>query len=558
MHQAPNLAEAPPKKNDDTRSGQHAPGSPEHNGLSISTAHGNHAHPPDGTSPPARKDTTSSTSTTATIATLSTLASTETASSGYSAEASPTFATQAVFSVKDGSDAAAQRRASRRRTGPLSPLQRERAALIRKMGACTDCRRRRVACHPNHHNMSWEQAAVKFTAPSPARQALPPLSGRPISSAQQLSSNKPVFTDDPQDMDIDVSPPQQQPGRTSLSDLQNRTPLPSGPRHDKAVNMAALPGIDSLKPDLEGIASRFLANPYRSRYTSVSVLLVHWQDDEDLQAREAREELGSVLERNYNYTFQIKAIPPSSDGCRSSFRWLSGEVNNLIDNQDQRDILKIFYYSGHSYLDGNREMVLASSKHADPTTTIRWSGIQQILEDACSDTLIIMDSAYYPSSKMVRKEGVLELIAASASEDHAKLIDRSAFTRALTSQLRTRASQKYMDPFSAAELHAELLSLYPKIIQDQSPEKEMVTSFPSPLHTQISGSAKLPSILLAPMQKGLPPYTPDSPSSGANMVLTFRLSDDSINMDSWAEWLRSMPEGIKEVKVDGPYRNTFR
>jgi hypothetical protein len=145
MHPAPNLAEAPPKS-DEPRPGQHPPASPEHHATNgTHGAQENHVHPTDSTSPPVRKDTTSSTSTTATIASLATAASNETAATAYSVEASPNFATQGVFSVKDGSDVVAQRRASRRRTGPLSAVQRERAALIRKLGACNDCRRRRVA-----------------------------------------------------------------------------------------------------------------------------------------------------------------------------------------------------------------------------------------------------------------------------------------------------------------------------------------------------------------------------------------------------------------------------
>ncbi|KAK3394350.1 hypothetical protein B0H63DRAFT_43407 [Podospora didyma] len=574
MHPAPNLAEAPPNR-DEPRPGHHAAASPElhattngsgnangnGNGMdSVNRAHGEHVlQQPGGASPPVRKDTTSSTSTTATIATLATLASSaETAATGYSSETtSPTqFASQAVFSVRDGTDVVAQRRVSRRRTGPLSAIQRERAALIRKLGACSDCRRRRVACHPNHHNMTWEDAARKFRSHSPTMQELAPLSGHPLSPAPLNS--KPVFTHDPQEMDVDTSPSQQS-GRRPLGESRiSRTPLPSAPRLDKPLNMVPVPGIESLRADLQATASRILANPFRTRYSMVSALLVHWQEDDDHEARNALAELGKVLDQDYNYTFQIKSIPPSSDECKSSWRWLSREVTDFIDNQDHRDVLKIVYYSGHSYLNGNREMVLASSKLAEPSSVIRWSGIQQILEVACSDTLIVMDSAYYPSSQMVRQEGVLELIAASASEEHVKLLDRSAFTRALTDQLRTRASQKFMNPLSAAELHAKLLSLYPKMVQDRSPEKEMVTSFPSPLHMQVSGNAKLPSILLVPMQKGIPPYAPESPTNGAHMSLTFRLSDDTINTDSWAEWLRSMPEGIKEVKVDGPYRNTFR
>lgn len=165
-----------------------------------------------------------------------------------------------------------------------------------------------------------------------------------------------------------------------------------------------------------------------------------------------------------------------------------------------------------------------------------------------------MDSAYYPSSQLVRQEGVLELIAASAGEDHTKVLDRSAFTRALTDQLRTRASQKSAGPLSAAELHAKLMSMYPKMIQDRSPE-EMITSFPSPLHFQVSGDTRLPSILLAPLQKTALPHTPDSPSGGLQVTMTFRMSEDAANAD-WAECFRWMPEGVKDVRVEG-HRNTF-
>jgi hypothetical protein len=91
--------------------------------------------------PPTRKDTSSSISTQATTATTG---SAETNTSSYSAEASPN-SHQSIFSVKDGSDVSNIRRTSRRRTGPLSQQSRERAALIRKLGACNDCRRRRVA-----------------------------------------------------------------------------------------------------------------------------------------------------------------------------------------------------------------------------------------------------------------------------------------------------------------------------------------------------------------------------------------------------------------------------
>lgn len=88
-----------------------------------------------------RKNTLSSISTQATTASM---ASAETNNTLYSAETSPNLH-QSIFPVKEGSNVSNDRRSSRRRTGPLSQQSRERAALIRKLGACHDCRRRRVA-----------------------------------------------------------------------------------------------------------------------------------------------------------------------------------------------------------------------------------------------------------------------------------------------------------------------------------------------------------------------------------------------------------------------------
>lgn len=152
MHPAPSLAEAPPKS-ETPHPGQQQPvaGEVQKQGHHQNQNHEpngtreNHADQADGNPPPVRKDTTSSTSTNGTMASLATLASNESTATGYSVERSPGFASQAVFSVRDGNEVGTQRRASRRRTGPLSAIQRERAALIRKLGACNDCRRRRVA-----------------------------------------------------------------------------------------------------------------------------------------------------------------------------------------------------------------------------------------------------------------------------------------------------------------------------------------------------------------------------------------------------------------------------
>ncbi|KAF4507553.1 hypothetical protein G6O67_004041 [Ophiocordyceps sinensis] len=511
-------------------------------------------HPGSG-SPPPRKDTTSSISTQATTATL---ASTETSNSSYSADTSPSLH-QSMFSIQDGSDVSNTRRTSRRRTGPLSQQSRERAALIRKLGACTDCRRRRVACHPSHHNLTWEDLVTKFhRSHSPSIQDIAPslaAAGRALSPAASLSAAPPAFTHDPQDMDVDMAThAPHQPGRVPLGEARIRTPLPSGPRLEKSLS---LPGIESLKNELQSNVPRTLSTPNRGRYSAVQALLLFWQDDDDVAlVHAAVEELADVLEKYYHYTFHIQTIPSSSDGSKSSWRWLSHQLNEFAEDRDQRDVLKIVYYAGHTYLDGNREMVLASSRDYSKASIIRWNGIQQILEEACADTLILMDAAYYPSSRMIRQKGVLELIAASVSEEHVTALDRCAFTRALAEHLRTRATRS--NPLSAVELHSVLLATYPKLIHDKNPEKETITSFPAPLHAMMSGNSRLPSIFLSPVYQHSPLRNNFSYENSPQLHLSIKLHDDNVDIDSWNEWLRLMPEGIKDIKVDGPFRTSFR
>ncbi|KAL2199881.1 hypothetical protein P885DRAFT_66781 [Corynascus similis CBS 632.67] len=551
MHSDPHLAEGSPNNSDNPRPVSHLPANLE-NHITSKASNEAHARQPDGATPPTRKDTNSSISTAATLGTSTTLCTDETSGTSYSGASSPTFAVQGVFSARDGTNVTPQRRASRRRTGPLTAVQRERAHLIRKMGACPDCRRRRVACHPNHHNMTWEDAAKRFRAHQSSTQGLSPITGPSISPAplnRRLS-----FAQDSRDMDMDASPIQQH-AQPALSESRIRTPLPSGPRPDnKHVTLPPLPGFDTFKTDLQGSVDRILGSPFRSRYANVSVLLIRWQDDDDQEVQDAINDLAKTFHGTYNYTVDVKAIPASTEGPRSSSLWLSHIVTDFVTDHNQRDCLRIFYYSGYSYLDADRESVLASSKHADPATVIRWSGIQQLFENARSDALLLMDCAYYPTHSVARRSGMLEIMAACAGEDHVDLLGRSAFTRAVAEQLRTRAAQPFREPFSVAELHSRLVSLYPGMIQERSPEKQAIARFPTPLSIQLPGTKTLPSILLAPLRHD----APSVPSSGTQISITFRLTDDPFNIDSWAEWLRTMPGGITDARVEGPYRDTFR
>jgi hypothetical protein len=159
----------------------------------------------------------------------------------------------------------------------------------------------------------------------------------------------------------------------------------------------------------------------------------------------------------------------------------------------------------------------------------------------------------------VRHRGVLELVAAASSEEHYSKLGCGSFSRVLIEILRLRAGKRLTNALSVAELHSEILASYTKIIGERYPDqREAVTqNSPTPLHLQVSGNSRLPSITLTPLQRRTSLYSPDMNPHGSQLNLSIRLNEDTLNVESWNEWFRLMPDEIKDVKVEGPYR-TFR
>lgn len=406
MHPAPSLIEAPPTKSsrpEYARSHQHplhmlsmAPQSPGLlSGNSVLIAQ--HAaedvsgrqivRPSPSPSPPLRKDTQLSTSTTTTIATSNSLASAATAASPTStASPPPAIPGQTLFSINN-SDASQGKRPNRRRTGPLLPEQREKAAIIRKMGACEDCRRRRVGCQPGHHNMSWDAAYERFgpdTRPN-RRETSPPSPVREFRSANVAHKRSFQELDGTSTQVLSEQPPP-----------KVRKPLPSAPRLERTAQAAlslspdtggnssepgpptTSPGpADSPSPKFLAISapgnfsgtadvrvpaafpiSRTLTGSELHRYVAVHALLLYWEDESLDDVKRVTEDLRTVLHEQYHYACDIDLIPSCPDPF-APWAWLSDRLDRFHQHTNRPNVLKIIYYNGRSYMDRHREMVLA-------------------------------------------------------------------------------------------------------------------------------------------------------------------------------------------------------
>lgn len=367
MHPAPSLFEAPPTgspRPEGPRLGHHGVRAPSSSGQSpgrgsmttpfsedytlepaLRRRSSNQRSP---TSPSGQPETRSSMN-----ATITNFTTVDQANTPYSSASSPTTGpSQSVFPINENPDGGANRRASRRRTGPLSAESRQRASVIRKLGACQDCRRRRVACDPAHRGLSWDDARQKTETGSESLRELAPVSPRtrfrPVNAIQHDAHDR---------MELDPSPisPESDHHSTRI-----RKPLPTGPRLERTAQAAlSLPPIDSVRAhDQSNQAITFpLSTTIHGRYDKVEVLLLLWADENSEAVKRTVEELRAVWEEQYHYTCQIYRIPLSSDSI-SAWKYVSETMRLFIDGCDHRGALKIVYYNGQARLSQNREMVL--------------------------------------------------------------------------------------------------------------------------------------------------------------------------------------------------------
>ena len=81
-------------------------------------------------------------------------------------------------------------------------------------------------------------------------------------------------------------------------------------------------------------------------YKSVSVLIIHWQDSEDVGFKDEAYALGSLFANDFHYNVEYYAIPSldselSLDNKVTSFLKVNGQPENLV----------IIHYGGHGDAD---------------------------------------------------------------------------------------------------------------------------------------------------------------------------------------------------------------
>ena len=244
-----------------------------------------------------------------------------------------------------------------------------------------------------------------------------------------------------------------------------------------------------------------------------------------------------------------------------------------------------------------REMLEGSDQshsHDTPDSpTIKWLGIQNMLEQAESDVLILLDCCAGASSAAEAGNGVTEVIAACGFETWAPGVSEHSFTRSLIEELQLWSDKPSN---TVAMLHMRVLATM-KHWKPRTGGTRVNERRKTPIHTVLGNQGHPRSIQLIPLPiEDLPlaelPAVPterpscessgsETGSSGANdgnnldssqsstshlssepdfrppkVLISLALEEDQwLSPNAWAEWLESVPAKVKSACVEGVYRS---
>ncbi|KAE9364287.1 hypothetical protein N431DRAFT_421152 [Stipitochalara longipes BDJ] len=288
----------------------------------------------------------------------------------------------------------------------------------------------------------------------------------------------------------------------------------------------------------------------RSRYTKVSAILLSWEDeDPNLPVSLEIESLRDVFINLYGFEVEEWRIPDVK-----SHTALNLKILQFLDDSDAKH-LKIVYYAGHGKLSNHGQAIWTSHRNSkrDRQPTVKWSGIQNALEESQSDVLVLLDCCASGLSNTDEGNGVTELLAACAFNNSANGVGPFSFTHALISQLRILVN---MPSFTVGYLYnllfTEIQGLPVKAAELRKPPIHLVLTQDHRLPRSITLSTKRPPLEDTSYRPGLITTTYDSSydayaseesgSSLEDIGAASSLSPSSSDVTSSATSVSQLPE----------------
>ncbi|KUJ23303.1 uncharacterized protein LY89DRAFT_680073 [Mollisia scopiformis] len=244
-------------------------------------------------------------------------------------------------------------------------------------------------------------------------------------------------------------------GSSSTEESPLTPPTPA--THDTSRSTYHISDISAFADTLQDAANQAFPNRGRSRYHTVNVCLIRWQEDE-LQVKDEIETLCDVFDKLYGFNTEIWLIPSTASQIQ-----LTSMTCTFLQKFDEEGNLFIVYYGGHGKINNARQNQWWCKAQPD-SPVVDWSAIQTLFGTAVSDVLILLDCCAAASSAAGSGSGTMEAIAACGWETRAPPPGKYSFTHTLIEVLEDWANKP---SFSAAMLHTEVLF----VLKQKRPEK---------------------------------------------------------------------------------------
>ncbi|AEO62234.1 uncharacterized protein THITE_2106180 [Thermothielavioides terrestris NRRL 8126] len=350
------------------------------------------------------------------------------------------------------------------------------------------------------------------------------------------------------------------------------------PHAEPAPRLPERDEFEAFARHLQDAAIHIQQQTLRPKHTSVSVLMLRWEEDtsveQDLLALE------KVFRERYHYHTVKWAIPTVPNPSTK----LGIQIASFLDNA-RPDHLLIIYYAGHGYVGPDNQLYWACNPREN-AAKLKWDGVRCLLEDAQSEILLLIDSCAVRDAPLAGSHGAKQAIAAYTPDQASLEPGPRSFTATLAETLQNLSAP--CQPFSAQKLYDHLRQQKQQESAQavgrlaNGPAKPVAVAERSPAFFTLT-PAKGHGIVLVPLdpkaaQLQSPPDSADdadaqnawklkpedrpfSPEEVLDLVLdeqrvlvcTTFVGDASPDMAFFNQWLHNMPPTASKITVEGMF-----
>ncbi|TQS35802.1 hypothetical protein Golomagni_03765 [Golovinomyces magnicellulatus] len=365
------------------------------------------------------------------------------------------------------------------------------------------------------------------------------------------------------------------------SDLYKHPPTPQ-----EAVPHSERSDFESFARHLQDAAMLIYSQANQCPYTSISVLLLRWEDDID--AEQDLTQLQKLFLEHFNFRTETWCIPSCSDPTIS----LVTELGRHLEYA-KPDHLWIVYYNGYGFTGLDNSLFwawyvrssLAASNDQEDSPKIKWEDVRCLIEEAQTDILLLLDTCAASEPPYPGDNHTKQTIAAYPPDQATRDPGPRSFTFNLIAALIRLGSGR---PFTIQRLHEEIVALK----QNKFLQHAGLPSFPN---KTLSNHERVPvyfsltcghtqSILIAPITQqqlishlGSPHNVPEHEIQEARthleqsqllkfnsvndltfeepraLVCTTFLGEPSPEMSSFKQWLQHAPIAANKIAVEGMF-----